>query len=56
MKNLFKLLHPFKSEEDINQVLRYRGHRKYEIKATGDVAKNYDFISARPPGKKTKYL
>ncbi|XP_045457265.1 proton-coupled amino acid transporter-like protein pathetic [Melitaea cinxia] len=34
----------------------HRGHHKYEIKATGDAAKNYDFISARPPGKKTNVI
>ncbi|CAG9572637.1 unnamed protein product [Danaus chrysippus] len=32
-----------------------RSHHKYEIKATGEAAKNYDFLAARPPGKRTKY-
>nr|XP_026484161.1 proton-coupled amino acid transporter-like protein pathetic [Vanessa tameamea] len=33
-----------------------RGHHKYEIKATGDAAKAYDFLSARPPGKRTNVI
>ncbi|XP_023952193.2 proton-coupled amino acid transporter-like protein pathetic [Bicyclus anynana] len=40
----------------VGQRVRHRGHHKYEIKATGDAAKNYDFIAARPPGKKTTVL
>ncbi|XP_034837588.1 proton-coupled amino acid transporter-like protein pathetic isoform X1 [Maniola hyperantus] len=33
--------------------VRHRGHHKYELKARGEAAKNYDFLSARPPGKRT---
>nr|XP_034837708.1 proton-coupled amino acid transporter-like protein CG1139 [Maniola hyperantus] len=32
---------------------RHRGHHKFEVKATGEAAKNYDFTSARPAKKKT---
>ncbi|XP_039761433.1 proton-coupled amino acid transporter-like protein pathetic [Pararge aegeria] len=34
----------------------HRGHHKYEIKARGEAAKNYDFNAARPPGKRTTVI
>ncbi|XP_050357842.1 proton-coupled amino acid transporter-like protein pathetic [Nymphalis io] len=41
---------------ETNEGRSRRGHHKYEIKATGDAARAYDFLSARPPGKRTNVI
>ncbi|KPJ16159.1 Proton-coupled amino acid transporter 1 [Papilio machaon] len=43
--------------EDSSTSSGHRGHRRtFEIKSTPANAGNYDFVSARPPGKKTNVL